>query len=382
LIALLVPEVAPAKRGSAFKEFLLDAVKELRPSHTVPFDSPAWRRYRSLFGFYVAGEDLGVVARAQGVSERQTRRDLHQALTELGDVLWARYCLIQHEPPRLTISEDSEIPPFREVDDALWETEIQRIGSLLAGPPIRVEAVVGDVMTIVERLADRLGTRTTVAIADALPAVTVNQTALRHALLSVLGWALDARPGGTVAISVAEAGRGVEISIQIDGWPAEAVDDGDDSSRLRLGRRLIEIQGGKLDILASDAGFLGMRLALPSAQTPAILVVDDNPDVLRLFQRYIRSPSVRLVQATTAEQALQFVRDVHPRLIMLDLMLPVRDGWELLEILTRDPSSRDVPLSSARSSTSGLSLSQWGHPTSCPSPSVGSRCYRCWSSVG
>jgi CheY-like chemotaxis protein len=177
-----------------------------------------------------------------------------------------------------------------------------------------------------------------------LPAVTVNQTALRQVCLSVIGWALDASPGGAIGLSVAEAGPGVGISIQVDGWRDEPVDDGDDRSRLRLGQRLLEMQGGTLEILAKEARTFRMRLVLPSARAPAILVVDDNPDVLRLFQRYIQSPTVHLIQATTAEQALQLVRDARPRLITLDLMMPVRDGWDLLQVLTRDPSTRDIPV--------------------------------------
>jgi CheY-like chemotaxis protein len=344
LTTVLLPDVALTDRGSALKEILLDAMKELRPSHAVAFDSPAWRRYRSLFEFYVAGDGLGDVALAQGVSERQTRRDLHQALAELGDYLWARYCRILQDPILLATSAEPRAGPVRGVNDTSWEAEIQRIGALPSGQPIQSEAVVRDVVTVVERLGERLGTRTTLTISDALPAVTVNEIALRQALFSILGWILDARPGSNLTVSVVEAGRGVDVVIQVAGGPGVPIDAGGDSSPLRLGQRLLEIQGGKVEIVANDAKGLRLRLALPSAQTPAILVVDDNPDVIQLFQRYVRSPSVHLVQATSTEQALQLVREVHPRVIILDLMMPVRDGWELLQILTRDPSARDVPI--------------------------------------
>jgi CheY-like chemotaxis protein len=145
-----------------------------------------------------------------------------------------------------------------------------------------------------------------------------------------------------VTISAAATPLGVEISIRVVAVPdarARANDDG-----LHLGQRLLERQGGRLEVLPVGDGSVRVLLVLPSIQAPTILVVDDNPDVLRLFQRYVHSPTIHFVQAITADQALQLVKVVRPSLITLDLMMPLRDGWDLLQILKRDPSTEKIPI--------------------------------------
>jgi CheY-like chemotaxis protein len=161
--------------------------------------------------------------------------------------------------------------------------------------------------------------------------------------LSLLGWVLEAGQGGDVSVSLADTGGGLEILVERAGWRDLPTDESE-PSRLRLARRLLQLQGGWLELNRLNAGAIQMRVMLPSVQGPTILVVDDNPDVLRLFQRFIQSPDVHLVQATSAESALKHLAESRPRLITLDLMMPVRDGWDLLQVLARDPAARTIPV--------------------------------------
>jgi CheY-like chemotaxis protein len=338
----LVPARPVGERGPALKDVLLEAMRQLRPPHTTAHDAPVWRRYRSLFAFYLEGKGFGEIARHQGVSERQTRRDLHQAIEEIGDLLWARYCQL-HEPPDPSTGEDVGTEGKPGQDAAAWEAEIARIGSLPPGEPVRADASLRDAVALAAKLADRLGTRLTVEVPGSLATVAVNRTALRQALLSVLGWVLDACPGGRVAVSAEEAAHRVEVVLAASGWRPDLAAAADGESGLRLGQRLLELQGGRVDVTASPGHCL-VRLALPATGVPVVLVVDDNPDVSLLFRRYVQSPGIQIVQATTVEQALALVREVRPRLITLDLMMPQRDGWELLPLLTQDPATRDIPI--------------------------------------
>lgn len=342
LAGLLLPDVVAADRGAALKELLLDAMKQLRPPHTAPYDSPRWRRYRSLFQFYLEGKGFDDIAHDQGVSERQTRRDLHQAVEELGDFLWARYCQIYPDHPRAIAPPDvvSELAP--DEGDADWEVDIERIGSLPPDEPVRVDLALRNIIDLAGPGAERLGVRMTLVIGDSLPTVSVNPAALRPVLFSVLGWALDATHASDVNVSAAATPSGVEISIQVA--VGQNTREHADEDGLRLGQRLLEMQGGQLNVLPTNDGSVRVLLVLPSIQRPSVLIVDDNPDVLRLFQRYVQSPSVHLVQAVTADQALQHIQITRPRLITLDLMMPLRDGWDLLQTLKRDPATEDIPV--------------------------------------
>lgn len=77
-----------------------------------------------------------------------------------------------------------------------------------------------------------------------------------------------------------------------------------------------------------------------------ILLVDDEPDVLHLFIRMLSSQGQRYLvnQALTARRALQLMRERRPDLVLLDLLMPDMDGFELLRQKGQDAAIRDIPV--------------------------------------
>jgi DNA-binding response OmpR family regulator len=72
-----------------------------------------------------------------------------------------------------------------------------------------------------------------------------------------------------------------------------------------------------------------------------ILVVDDEPKIVRLARDYLEKNGFRVVIAGDGPSALAMARRVHPDLIVLDLLLPGMDGREVCRILRRES---DVPI--------------------------------------
>lgn len=82
-------------------------------------------------------------------------------------------------------------------------------------------------------------------------------------------------------------------------------------------------------------------------QTPppvSVLVVDDDEDLRLLCQLRLKKGGFRITEAANGREALDAVRRDRPDLILLDLMMPVMDGWECLSALKADPTSRDIPV--------------------------------------
>jgi signal transduction histidine kinase/CheY-like chemotaxis protein len=77
-----------------------------------------------------------------------------------------------------------------------------------------------------------------------------------------------------------------------------------------------------------------------------VLVVDDEPDALHLFARLLTEAGrgYRVLRATNARQALAIARHEPPDVILLDLVMPEMDGFELLTIRREDPTLRDIPV--------------------------------------
>ena len=73
-----------------------------------------------------------------------------------------------------------------------------------------------------------------------------------------------------------------------------------------------------------------------------ILVVDDSPVNLRLVVRTLEGRGYRLLAAKNGRAALDIARRVHPDLILLDVMMPELDGFEVCRALKSDPYTRDA----------------------------------------
>jgi two-component system response regulator VicR len=71
---------------------------------------------------------------------------------------------------------------------------------------------------------------------------------------------------------------------------------------------------------------------------PAILVVDDNPDNTDIIREYLESRGYPIVVAHDGDEALALFERVRPRLVLLDVMMPGRDGWEVCRLMKQHPT--------------------------------------------
>ncbi len=75
-----------------------------------------------------------------------------------------------------------------------------------------------------------------------------------------------------------------------------------------------------------------------------ILVVDDDKQIVRLVQTYLEKAGLSVLVAYDGESALRIIRRERPDLVVLDLQLPGRDGWEITRILRADAHLADIPI--------------------------------------
>lgn len=75
-----------------------------------------------------------------------------------------------------------------------------------------------------------------------------------------------------------------------------------------------------------------------------ILVVDDDIEVVRLMRGYLEQSGYDVLVAYNGESALHIMRRESPDLVLLDLMLPDRDGWDITRMMRNDPSLIHTPI--------------------------------------
>ncbi len=79
-------------------------------------------------------------------------------------------------------------------------------------------------------------------------------------------------------------------------------------------------------------------------QRPRVLLVDDYPDAREMYTEYLQYSGFEVVEAGNGQEALQRAVDATPDIILMDLSLPVMDGWEATRRLKADAATQHIPI--------------------------------------
>ena len=80
------------------------------------------------------------------------------------------------------------------------------------------------------------------------------------------------------------------------------------------------------------------------AATPVVAIVEDQQAIAELLHEVLAGAGFHPVSVGFGHDAAEAVRRVGPAVILLDVMLPERSGWQILEDLRADPATHDVPV--------------------------------------
>ena len=75
-----------------------------------------------------------------------------------------------------------------------------------------------------------------------------------------------------------------------------------------------------------------------------IVCIEDETEMIDLIQLILGRRGFEVVGAPGGKEGLQLVRDIHPDLVLLDLMMPDMDGWEVYQQMKADETTRTIPV--------------------------------------
>lgn len=337
---------------ASLRHILIEAIGALKPQPGVTAKARAWRTYQLLYSRYVEQFTQREVASELGLSIRHLRRAETMALEVLAAYLVDRYAL--HEriallaepaPPDSTAEASSVLDAASSCRQELeWLQESQPCEA------VQVEETVYAAVQQVESLARTARVTLDCRLPDGLPLILVRSMPTRQALLNVLVTAVRCVPGGRVTVRGQMDGPHVSLTFQaIRGASGRdpSVLESRDVERLEMARQLVALSGGTLYHTGWETprtAILTVRITLPAQERIPVLVIDDNLDTLQLLERYLLNSRYRFFGSADPQAALQLAQQVAPRAIVLDVMLPGLDGWELLGRLQAHPALHGVPI--------------------------------------
>lgn len=75
-----------------------------------------------------------------------------------------------------------------------------------------------------------------------------------------------------------------------------------------------------------------------------ILCVEDEPEMVDLIRLILARRGFNIQGASGGVEGIRLIREKHPDLVLLDLMMPDMDGWEVYQQMKADPALRDIPV--------------------------------------
>lgn len=320
----------------ALQRILTEAIESLEPKSDEPPRSRAWRMYESLFYRYVEQFSQQKIADQLGMSTRQLRREQRAALEALALQLWEQFDLQASLPEGTDLGAAATGLAAGEELTWLKHTPLEK--------PTDLNQTLSAVVDLVRPLAARYGVRLQMTTSEGPANVAVHPVGLGQILLNLLGVAMHMASGSQVYISIRPQPWDVEIKVRCKKCPSglSRVSD-EDAASLEMAHRLADLCGGRLT-LSDDQQALIATLTLPASEQLPVLAIDDNTDTLRLLQRYTAGTRYRLMTTQDSEQALTLVEKFSPQIIVLDVMMPEVDGWEVLGRLRQHPLTRQIPI--------------------------------------
>ena len=94
----------------------------------------------------------------------------------------------------------------------------------------------------------------------------------------------------------------------------------------------------------SACGSFRLRRPGPPFMSKTVLVVDDQPHIVRLIQVNLEKEGFRVATAGDGVEGMEKVRELRPDLVILDVIMPRKDGFEVLRDIKTDESLADIPV--------------------------------------
>jgi signal transduction histidine kinase/CheY-like chemotaxis protein len=254
-----------------------------------------------------------------------------------------------------------------------------------------VSSMVRDIASTIQPLLDKNGNTLEVTCPDDVGMMHADLTRTRQVLFNLLSNACKFTQRGIITFEVRRAPttRGEEISFTVTdtgiGLTTEQVgklfkefSQADSSTTRKYGgtglglaisRRICQQMGGDISVSSEYGQGSTFSVRLPAlvgahtaeappavavsasarhvpttAESGTLLVIDDDPITGDLVRRIMGKEGFRVVTASSGEEGLQLAAELQPEAIVLDLMMPRSNGWEVLSRLKGDPALADIPV--------------------------------------
>jgi len=225
-------------------------------------------------------------------------------------------------------------------------------------------------------------------IASEIDQLVVDQTRFKQILVNLVSNAIKySNKGGKVSVSVRRFINEIEVEVKDEGLGIKPEDlaklfhafqQGKNSHGAKEGtglglvitKRLVELHGGHISVesewgkgstfrfripmvvageVVESANQLlrivaDQPMTMPDGEKPLVLIIEDNQQAGQLIQMYLHEAGYRTEIARDGSEGVEKAKRLKPHIITLDMIMPIKDGWQVLKELKRHPICKNIPI--------------------------------------
>lgn len=260
-----------------------------------------------------------------------------------------------------------------------------------------LKTTIDEVLMVLKPLAGKKGIEPKIEMSSEVDCFTADKIKFKQILYNLLSNAIKFTPeGGTVGINIEKVKGNKEILpwalesqrlLKVSVWDTgvgirpedrekifeefEQLDPSKSTEGTGLGlsltRKLVELHGGQIEVGGTYGQGAIFNVYLPfvvhekqtstpkpifpqiaetrlKEECPLVLVVEDDIPTVEILTIHLTQAGYRIAHTYDGEEAILKAKELKPFVITLDIMLPKKDGWEVLQSLKANPDTRDIPV--------------------------------------
>jgi CheY-like chemotaxis protein len=316
-----------ATHAQKLRSLLKESLEMLRPPQGLPSRSPEWRSYLALRYRFVQEMTVGQVENELGLSRRQLQREIQRGLEALTSILWANH----GAEPAAPSAEPGAAATAPDLESELNQWQLAR-------QSCEVRTLVDDTLGLLKAASAPGQAALEINLPNSLAPVLVDTTMARQALLMTMRLLLQ-HASGPITLTAVPQRDFMEIQLRATAGFVRPAENDWEAPRL-----LIRRQGGVLSVEEGRDPDWQVNIRLPMGGQTRVLVIDDNPAILQLFERYLTPQHYEIIKSNSGVEILPLVKESRPAVILLDVMMPNLDGWQVLRSLKENPDTARIPV--------------------------------------
>ncbi len=282
------------------------------------------RRYNVMQLRYVDMMTIQQISHELSISERQIHRDLRHSEEDLATILWSWYveeAAADDEEPE--VSE----PAYLEIEQLQTHFETVDIKRLIFSARSSIEQL--------------LSKRNVEVIFDLSPEpimISTDSFIAKHVFINLLSVTVQRSEGKSVRVTVKSSEDKTVLNVSFFA-PINSDESLINDITMAFIHRL------KWEVTQDICKGTRRNIQLSFGKNmPTVLVIDDFEGLSRLLKRYLAGYQCRVIAATNGMSGLNLAREIQPSAVILDVMMPDMDGWEVLQRFQNHPDTQHIPV--------------------------------------